>query len=252
MALKHPILSGDSILAHCSNLENTLRRRKLEHLSLQNYYTPNHGNFNCALLNNYLSNLNWIADVSFPVCLSTWLHWHTLHGHLATIDTTGIQNVLSNTSVLHFADPSTPEQDAWEQLAHQTFSCPPSENNRGTLSQQHYVNYLKIITFNVKGLYKSKEDMNDLLEYYDPHIVSFTETKLTPYKKEPPAWLCTLLQGYSWWHGPHHQRGTLLCMKKSIAITTQASPLDVPPTIQGRVVAIKMHTPHLPILLFST
>ena len=32
---------------------------------------------------------------------------------------------------------------------------------------------------NVRGMYKSKDDLDALVVYHDPDIISFTETKIT-------------------------------------------------------------------------
>jgi hypothetical protein len=39
---------------------------------------------------------------------------------------------------------------------------------------------------NVRGMYKSKDDLDALVVYHDPDIISFTETRITS-NIDPPA-----------------------------------------------------------------
>jgi len=76
---------------------------------------------------------------------------------------------------------------------------------------------------NVKGMYKSKDDLIALIAHHDPGIIALTETRITS-NIDPPAWLYLfLLKEYSWWQCPHHNAGTLICLRKNIALTTQAT-----------------------------
>jgi len=73
---------------------------------------------------------------------------------------------------------------------------------------------------NVKGMYKSKDDLIALIAHHDPGIIALTETRITS-NIDPPAWLYLfLLKEYSWWQCPHHSAGTLICLRKNIALTT--------------------------------
>ena len=65
-------------------------------------------------------------------------------------------------------------------------------------------------------------------------------------------WLDQLLQNCAWWHSYHYHSGTILCVKKSIAITTQATQISFPDNIGGRMVAAKLKTTSKPMLLIST
>eukprot|EP00983_Pelagomonas_calceolata_P020307 640922-Pelagomonas_calceolata.AAC.1 len=66
---------------------------------------------------------------------------------------------------------------------------------------------------NVRGLFKSKEDVHNLITHHDPDILSLTETRITG-GINAPQWLDRLLRGYTWWHSSHHHSGTILCVKK--------------------------------------
>eukprot|EP00983_Pelagomonas_calceolata_P070047 1150613-Pelagomonas_calceolata.AAC.3 len=77
---------------------------------------------------------------------------------------------------------------------------------------------------------------------------SLTKTKITGGVK-PPQWLDHLLQDYAWWHNSHHHSGTILYVKKNIAITTQATQVQCQDNVNGRMVAAKLKTSSKPILL---
>eukprot|EP00983_Pelagomonas_calceolata_P019863 627185-Pelagomonas_calceolata.AAC.1 len=62
-----------------------------------------------------------------------------------------------------------------------------------------------------------------------------------------PQWLDHLLQDYAWWRSSHHHSGTILCVKKNIAITTQASQVQCQDSIDGRILAATLKTSTKPI-----
>eukprot|EP00983_Pelagomonas_calceolata_P019816 625018-Pelagomonas_calceolata.AAC.1 len=104
---------------------------------------------------------------------------------------------------------------------------------------------------NVRGLFKSKEDVHDLITHHDPDTLSLTETRITGGIKTP-QWLDHLLQDYAWWHSSHHHSDTILCIKKRIAITTHATQFIFQDNVDGRIVAAKLKTSSKPILLILT
>ena len=46
----------------------------------------------------------------------------------------------------------------------------------------------------------------------------------------------------------HRSAGTLICLRKNIALTTQ----ETPQTVSGRLLAVRLETSGPPIILFST
>jgi len=148
-------------------------------------------------------------------------------------------------------DGTTTNPDKTTQLTIHQINCinnriHPINRPDGLLSS------LKAITMNVKGMYKSKDDLNALIEHHDPDIISFTETRITS-NIDPPAWLYPLLKEYSWWQCPHHSAGTLFCLHKNIVLTTQATLVqNTPHTIKGRLLAVRLEISGPPIKLFST
>eukprot|EP00983_Pelagomonas_calceolata_P066580 1149104-Pelagomonas_calceolata.AAC.4 len=142
---------------------------------------------------------------------------------------------------------ATPQQTEIAQTFTQTETCPRP--------QQVWYDHLKIITMNVRGLFKSKEDVHDLITHHDPDILSHRNQN---YRRDHnaalrrPQWLDHLLRDYAWWHSSHHNSGTILCVKENIATTTQASQVQCQDNIDGRLVAAKLNTTNKPILLIST
>eukprot|EP00983_Pelagomonas_calceolata_P127774 1161444-Pelagomonas_calceolata.AAC.2 len=138
---------------------------------------------------------------------------------------------------------TTPQQIESTQLhARASISTDPN---------QTWHDHLKLITVNVHGLFKSKEDVHDLITHHDPDIHSLTETKITGGIKTP-QWLDHLIRDYAWWHSSHHYSGTILCVIKNTAVTSQATQVIFQGNVEGRIVAAKLTTSSKPILLIST
>ena len=61
----------------------------------------------------------------------------------------------------------------------------------------------------------------------------------------------SLFHDYAWWQSPHHQAGTLIGVRRNIALTTQPRPILESSLVTGRISAILPQTPNDPIVLIS-
>eukprot|EP00983_Pelagomonas_calceolata_P050886 1142182-Pelagomonas_calceolata.AAC.1 len=159
---------------------------------------------------------------SHPVYLTTDESWHQLSGNVLTIQSGSFWNHLTATSDLTLADPHipfspVPVASQNNDTIHMADTAPLPPHHAGdhqtnpatapqeidsaqlhapasisTGPQQTWHDHLKIITMNVRGLFKSKEDVHDLITHHDPGILFLTETEITGGIKTP-QWLDNLL-----------------------------------------------------------
>jgi len=82
---------------------------------------------------------------------------------------------------------------------------------------------LKILTMNVRGLYKSQWDLHHTIATHNPDVLVLTETKLHKINKDR-TWLDVLLKSYHHWSAFDWTGGTTICVRKALAIATQCFP----------------------------
>jgi len=149
------------------------------------------------------------SENSYPIYLTTEDSWHQLSGNILTIQSGSFWSHFAATSDLHRADPHIPflgetTANQNDSTIHEPNAAPLPQHhardhqsspattpqhiesaqlhtpaNISTGPNQTWHDYFKIITMNVRGLFKSKDDVYDLITHHYPDIISLTETKIT-------------------------------------------------------------------------
>ena len=101
---------------------------------------------------------------------------------------------------------------------------------------------------NVRGMFKSRYDLQQAIHQHKPDIMVLTETKLRNTKSK--RWLDGLLKSYKRWSSPHPQGGTMVCVRKEVTILNHTD-LAYSDT-SGRIVAIKINSGTSPLLVIGT
>ena len=96
------------------------------------------------------------------------------------------------------------------------------ENPQGPLQNRKHA--LKIMTMNVRGLFKSHWDLCHTIAIHNPDVIVLTETKLRRSNK-PRPWLESLLKDYKYWSAFDRTGGTTICIHNTLALATQCSPV---------------------------
>jgi len=81
---------------------------------------------------------------------------------------------------------------------------------------------LKVMTINVRGLFKSDWLLRHTNVTHNPDILVLTETKLTKARK-PRTWMEHLLKGFKWWSAYNRSSGTIICVRESVALATHCT-----------------------------
>jgi len=107
---------------------------------------------------------------------------------------------------------------------------------------------LGVFTMNVRGMFKSRYDLQQAIHQHIPDIMVLTETKLRNTKSK--LWMDGLMKIYKRWSFPHPQGGTMVCVRKEITILNHTD-LAYSDT-SGRIVAIKINSGISPLLVIGT
>jgi len=87
---------------------------------------------------------------------------------------------------------------------------------------------------NVRGLYKSRLDIQQALHCHKPDTLVLTETKLNNLRKSP--WLNELLKNYKSWSSPSATGGTMVCVRNELTVLNPTSLIEM--DTNGRLVAV--------------
>jgi len=139
-------------------------------------------------------------------------------------------------------------------------SCAPTQpfpthttNGTATDVEQHPTNKkvtnLKIMTLNVRGLFKSHWDLRHAISTHNPNIMVFTETKLNRSNK-PRTWMKTLLKGYKYWSAFDRTGGTTICVRNDLALAMQCTTVCI--NSKGRIASLILKGSNTNILLVGT
>jgi len=112
---------------------------------------------------------------SHPLALGTQVSWCQLHGNIITLQKDFIWNHIPTDSILGLADPAIEHPHLTQPHAEKQQPRPQSQLPKHIPKSQlprpqnssPSLHSLRLITMNVKGLYKSKQDVADLLAYHD-------------------------------------------------------------------------------------
>jgi len=85
--------------------------------------------------------------------------------------------------------------------------------NSNKTNQTKPITQIHIYTLNVRGLYKSRLDIQQDLHCHKPDILVLTETKLNNLRRR--LWLNNLLKNYKSWSSPSATGGTLVCPERA-------------------------------------
>ncbi|KAJ9507198.1 hypothetical protein QJQ45_004798 [Haematococcus lacustris] len=154
---------------------------------------------------------------------------HSKEGHTQTL----MSRYLTTTQAAPTATTSSP-----------SVPCPTTEAPPNIPTQAHQTpsrQHLTLTTLNVRGLYRARRDVANLIHHHHPDILILTETK-TQHKKDTPGWLRVATQDYTpvlgdWHcytlhrHGGHSE--VLIGIKHDLAIQTQAT--LAPPSTEAEV-----------------
>ncbi len=100
----------------------------------------------------------------------------------------------------------------------------------------------------LRGLYKSRLDIQQALHCHKPDILDLTETKLDNLKRRP--WLNDLLKNYKGWSSLSATGGTLVCFRNELTVLNPTSLIEM--DTNGRLVAVKIDAQNTPLLLLAT
>jgi exonuclease III/ribonuclease HI len=149
------------------------------------------------------------------------------------------------------AAPSIParKRKSQQQDNHGRSYAQPTPHSKVTTSGNQRC--IAILTWNIRGMHASREDMANILPQIQADIIVLTETKLHIKKngKDIPRWFQSSLPDYQMWHAPAAQAGVLLAIKKDIAMGCRATLKD---TFAGRGIALTLSSAGDSLLILAT
>jgi len=101
---------------------------------------------------------------------------------------------------------------------------------------------------NVRGLYKSRLDIQQALHCHKPGTLVLTEAKINNLRIRP--WLNDLLKNYTSWSSPSATGGTLVCVRNELTVLNPMSLIEM--DTNGQLEAVKIDAQNTPLLLLGT
>jgi hypothetical protein len=141
---------------------------------------------------------------------------------------------------------SSPEQ-YHNIINHHNHTSPTTQTSNQT--ETKYLSSLKILTLNARGVFTSQHaSLKHMIATNTPDIMVLTETKLQKGSK-PQPWLHQLLTNYKWCTSTNTFGGTIVCVRKCIALATNCSLAHSDP--EGRHTSVIRNTADANLLIIG-